>query len=99
MQKNKLKRIAIGLITVAFLVFVVIGLYNPLSVSVIALNSDKIEKPIRIVLVSDLHSCKYGEGQCKLIDAVTKNNPDIICLTGDIFDDRLSNDNAELFIS
>ena len=99
MQKNKLKRIAIGLITAVFLVFVVIGLYNPLSVSVIALNSDKIEKTIRIALVSDLHSCKYGEGQCKLIDAITENNPDIICLTGDIFDDRRSNDNAEIFIS
>ncbi len=99
MQKNKLKRIAIVLITVAFLVFVVIGLENPLSVSVIALNSDKIEKTIRIALVSDLHSCKYGEGQCELVDAITNNNPDIICLTGDIFDDRRSTDNAEIFIS
>lgn len=99
MQKNKRKRISIGLITVAFLVFVVIGLYNPLSVSVIALNSDKIKKTIKIALVSDLHSCKYGEDQCELVDAITDNNPDIICLTGDIFDDRRSTDNAEIFIS
>ena len=99
MQKNKLKKIIIGLIAVAFLVFVVIGLHNPLSISKISLNSDKIDKPINIALVSDLHSCKYGEKQCELINAISNSNPDIICLTGDIFDDRRSNDNAEIFIS
>ena len=97
MRKNR-KKLLIILVS-ALIVFVVVGLFNPLSVSEIFLNSDKIETPIRIALVSDLHSCKYGEAQCELIEAITENEPDIICLTGDIFDDKLSNDNAELFIS
>ena len=99
MQKNKVNKIIIVMTAIAFLFFIAVGLYNPLSVSEICLNSDKIEKPIRIALVSDLHSCKYGEGQYKIIDAITENKPDIVCLTGDIFDDRYLVDNSEDFIS
>lgn len=99
MQKAKLKKQIIIASLSCAAVFISIGLYNPLSVSEISLSSDKIEKPIRIALVSDLHSCKYGKAQSELIDAIAKQNPDIICLTGDIFDDKISDENTEVFIS
>lgn len=99
MQRFKAKKAITILILVCIAVFTAVGLYNPLSVSEISLDSDKINKPIRIALVSDLHSCKYGEAQTELLDAITKHSPDIICLTGDIFDDKLPSDNAELLIS
>lgn len=99
MQKNRAKRI-IMISALAFLLsFAAVGLYNPLSVSEISLKSEKLEKSIRIALISDLHSCKYGESQQELVDAVNDHSPDIICFAGDIFDDERSDDNTELFIS
>ncbi len=75
------------------------GLYNGLKVVNYTLESDKIPEPVRIALVTDLHSCKYGEHESELIDAIDEQNPDIILLGGDIFDDKLSNDNTIDFLA
>ena len=50
--------------------------------------------PVRCVLITDLHSCYYGKNQKNLIKKIDKENPDIIFLGGDIFDDKLDDDNA-----
>ena len=63
------------------------------------ITSDKITNPIRIALVTDLHSCRYGKNQKTLIDAVVKQNPDIVLLGGDIFDDKIPDENTELFLA
>ncbi len=47
----------------------------------------KVNSPVRIVLLSDLHSSSYGEDQEVLIKAVESRSPDVILLTGDIADD------------
>ena len=44
---------------------------------------------IRIAQVSDLHSCAYGEDQRELLEAIDRENPDLVVLTGDIFDGSL----------
>lgn len=62
------------------------------------IESDKIDSPVRIALVTDLHSCKYGENQKTLIDAVNKEKPDIILLGGDIFDDIIPDTNTKIFL-
>ena len=49
--------------------------------------------------MTDLHSCKYGKNQKTLIDAVVKQNPDIVLLGGDIFDDKIPDENTELFLA
>lgn len=54
---------------------------------------------LRLVFVSDLHSCRYGAGQRALIEAVQAQKPDAIMLGGDIFDDNLPDDNAKTFVS
>ena len=53
---------------------------------------------MRIALVTDLHSCKYGAAQKTLIDAVDKEKPDMILLGGDIFDDEIPDDNTKIFL-
>lgn len=63
------------------------------------ITSDKINKPMRIALITDLHSCKYGAGQKTLIDAVNKEKPDIVLLGGDIFDDEIPDDNTKVFLT
>ena len=44
---------------------------------------------IRIAHVSDLHSCAYGEEQRELLEAIDRESPDLVVLTGDIFDGSL----------
>lgn len=63
------------------------------------ITSDKINTPMRIALITDLHSCKYGTGQKTLIDAVNKEKPDVILLGGDIFDDEIPDDNTKTFLT
>lgn len=62
-------------------------------------ETEKITNPVRIALVTDLHSCKYGEGQSELIEAVIAQNPDVVLLGGDIFDDVKDDTNTELFLA
>ena len=45
-----------------------------------------LTEPVRIVHLSDLHSVQFGEGNKKLIAAVTAQQPDIIAMTGDMLD-------------
>ena len=54
---------------------------------------------LRLALVTDLHSCRYGSGQRVLSEKLLSLNPDAILLSGDLFDDRLPDDNAKAFLS
>ena len=51
--------------------------------------SDKVRNNIRIAQISDLHGHCYGDGQTELLSAIEKAHPDILVLTGDIFDERV----------
>ena len=42
----------------------------------------------RIVQVSDLHNAEFGEGNSKLLELLSRTDPDIIVLTGDLIDSR-----------
>ena len=53
---------------------------------------------VRIVLITDLHSCYYGKNQKSLIKRIDKEKPDIILLAGDIFDDKIDDDNTKILI-
>lgn len=58
-----------------------------------------VTHPVRIVLVTDLHSCQYGTDEQDLVDAIDELAPDLLMLGGDIFDDTLPDDNTEAFLS
>lgn len=49
-------------------------------------SSLKVNNKIRVVQISDLHNCLYGESNGDLIDRVTKLKPDLILYTGDCVD-------------
>lgn len=53
---------------------------------------------VRIVLITDLHSCYYGKYQNWLIKRIDKEKPDFILLAGDIFDDKLDDKNAKILM-
>ena len=54
---------------------------------------------MKIAVISDLHSCKYGENQSELIDAVDAGKPDIVIMTGDIFDRARDDSFSNTFLS
>ena len=51
-----------------------------------SVSSLKVNNAMRIIQISDLHDCAYGEKNSKLIDRVKKLDPDLIILTGDCVD-------------
>lgn len=65
------------------------------------IQTEKIEqgKGLRLLMLSDLHSCLYGDSQSRLLYHVTVEQPDLILLCGDIVDDKQSQDNARALLS
>ena len=43
----------------------------------------KVNNKVRILQISDLHECTYGDQNATLVDRVSKLKPDLIVLTGD----------------
>lgn len=76
------------------ILFGIIASDSRLKIVYYNLKSTKISSNIRIALITDLHSCKYGEKQRELIKAIDTQNPDIILLGGDIFDDIIPHEQA-----
>ena len=48
------------------------------------LSSDKISKPVKFVLLSDLHDKSFGKENEKLIKAIESEQPDAILMAGDM---------------
>ena len=48
------------------------------------LSSDKISKPVKFVLLADLHDKKYGKNNEKLLKAIYEEHPDAVLVAGDI---------------
>lgn len=78
-----------------FLVSIAAALDVRLKTVHYVVESEKVEQQIRIALITDLHSCKYRENQTSIIEAIEKENPDLILFGGDIFDDKRSYSNSE----
>ena len=49
---------------------------------------EKIRKPFTVVHVSDLHDLAFGKKQAKLLCAIREAKPDLIVITGDLFNRR-----------
>lgn len=69
-RKGMGKWIALCSVLLVLVGIFLIGYSPNMKVVYYELESEKMEDTVRIVLISDLHSCKYGEQQRELIDAV-----------------------------
>ncbi len=96
--KNKRKYLPFAIAGIA-VILICAGLYNGMCVKRYYIDSEKITEPITFALVADLHSCSYGVGCSELIEAIDKEEPDAVMMSGDIFDDELSHESAEAFIA
>ena len=75
----------------AFLSF---GLYDEIETTNYTIQSKKIEKPVMLAVITDLHSGDYGENGKALLRMVDAVRPDLVLLAGDIIDDRSPWDNG-----
>ena len=50
------------------------------------IEDEKIDNPIRIVQLSDLHLKEYGENNSDLVNEIIRLKPDLIAMTGDMVD-------------
>jgi len=73
----------------------VTGFDSRLDVRSFDIVSAKVSAPVRLVLVTDYHSCDYGPEQIELVSAIDAAAPDAVLFAGDIFDDDIPFDNSE----
>ena len=62
------------------------GIYT--KVNAYTINTDKVDSDLRIIHLSDLHlnTMFDAEDIAVIVDKVNELNPDIVCITGDVFD-------------
>lgn len=88
-------RVALLLFCAALMLLTNMTTKRTIAVRYETLTSPKIDRAIRMVLVSDLHNCRYGENQSALLKAVALASPDLVVCTGDIFDAGATEQNAQ----
>lgn len=59
-----------------------------LAVRYYRVESDQVDSPIRLAVLTDLHACRYGKNQEQLVAAVAAQKPDLVVMCGDIVDDE-----------
>ena len=57
-------------------------------------TTPKVAAPVRLAVLSDLHSCVYGREQETLLEAVAAAEPDAVLMTGDMVDDAMPEEPA-----
>ena len=97
-RNNKKKLLKLLAVIAIVMIAATIWYEVPVTEHITISGEGKIGSPVRFALVTDLHSCYYGKDQSQLIRMIDKEKPDAILLSGDIFDDRLGQKNARIFI-
>ncbi len=101
-QKYKLKYrkriIVVTSVVLALLILLFFAFDTRLKTVIYTVDTEKLTHSVRLALITDLHACSYGNEQETLINAIDKQDPDVVLLGGDIFDDAISYDNAEVLL-
>lgn len=80
------------LLLISFIASLIISNFC-IKVNVIKIDSEAINEPVRIAVISDLHRRKIGDFHKKVISKTEDENPDLIVLTGDILSSDSTKDN------
>ena len=90
LKKRHSLLIVAGLLLICLIVWIAWG-NTALEVTRYTISSSRIPEGFdgfRIVHISDLHNESFGDQNCRLIDKIQEEKPDIIVITGDIVDSR-----------
>ena len=97
-EDMKKKKIHIIIFAIIICILLLLAFDTRLKVVHYNISSLKVSDDIKLALITDLHSCLYGENQEQLTDAIDNFNPDAIFLGGDIFDDEYINNNSQVLV-
>ncbi len=89
LSKKKIVFLALLILSFLFFVFLAGNLYvnnNTIRIRRYTVASEKINTPVKLVQISDLHTKSLQLNNKLLLDKVKKEAPDLILLTGDIVD-------------
>lgn len=86
------------LFSIIFTILLFIMVYPRLVTRKYNIKTKKVDKLIKLILISDLHGDNYGKNQQRLIKQIDRLNPDAVLLAGDIFDDKNSFKNTKNFL-
>lgn len=84
----KVKRKKLIITAVLAVIYLVILIWGYIMETVkYSVDSDKIDTPLRVVFISDLHNCFYGgTDQSALMKEIDKYSPDLVLFGGDVID-------------
>lgn len=102
MKKIKFTKKKVIILTACLLLLCILAAFTmreDLKTVNYTVDSDKINGNIRLAVISDLHSSKFGSDQKDLIDAIDDASPNVILLTGDIFEEDRDHENVKLLLS
>ena len=88
--------LAAGVVLAALAVW---ALWTGLVVRTYTLETAKLDQPVRLLLLTDLHSTVHGREQRALIDLVRAQAPDAVLLAGDIAVDEVPHRGTELLLA
>lgn len=85
MKVNKL--VIFMIIILLLVIFVAEGIDNNIEITQYSIKDKRVNNPIKIALLTDMHSDKFNEQQDLIYRLVKEQKPDLIFLSGDIIDD------------
>ncbi len=98
-EKTKKRSTAVFFaVVLAAFVFIRFALYDGLTVRTYTIDSPHTDSEHTFVLLTDLHSTLYGDGQTELIDAIRELSPEAVFLVGDIGDDKRDFDGTAVLL-
>lgn len=80
-------------------IFFLIACSQKLVVRSYTERTDKVTEPVRLAVLTDLHSTFYGENQEELIRTLEEQKPDAVLLVGDIADDQVPHEGTKVLLS
>ncbi len=98
-QIGKKRIFALTATTAAYAVFLAAVFWQGLVVRTYTIHTGKVKSAVRIAVLTDLHGSLYGVSQKNLVKAIKKQNPDLVLLSGDIFDEYTEDDNAKRLLT
>lgn len=85
---HKKKTVTFFTVTISLAAFCTAALWQGLAITSYTFPTEKLTAPLRVAVLTDLHSTQYGPEQSQLVTALEQQSPDIVVLVGDIIDDK-----------
>lgn len=100
MRKWSIGRCAAGVCAGLFLMLgLQIACSQKLMVRYYTVETDRVTGPVRLAVLTDLHSTFYGKDQGELIRALEAQEPDAVLLVGDIADDQVPHEGTKVLLA